>query len=73
LRQLRLFGPEPPRLPARTYIYIRSEDGKCVHCNAIGGFIGQEYEHDNVNWQPPTDWPYEVVDMRKERRGTIDN
>ncbi len=49
----------------RTYIYIRP-DGKCVHVNAGMGFFGQEYEHDNPNWQPPTDWPYEIIDYRKE-------
>lgn len=51
-------------LDMRTYIYIR-QDGRCVHCNACGGAIGQEYEHDNPNWQPPKDWPYEIKDMRK--------
>lgn len=49
----------------RTYIYLRP-DGKCVHCNAGYGFVGKEYEHDDHNWQPPKDWPYEVKDMRKE-------
>ena len=47
-----------------TYVYIR-EDGKCVHVNAYMGMEGQEYVHDNVNWQPPKDWPYKVVDLRK--------
>jgi len=47
----------------RTYIYIRP-DGVCVHLNAIGPFVGNEYEHDDLNWQPPEDWPYEVVDRR---------
>jgi hypothetical protein len=67
--QKRLIPEEPPtvRLQGRTYIYLR-EDGKAVHCNAIGGFIGDEYEHDDPNWQPPNDWPYEVVDYRQERR-----
>ena len=52
----------------RTYIYIRP-DGVCVHVNAIGGAIGQEYEHpDNPNWQPPENWPYEVKDKRGEKR-----
>ena len=50
-----------------TYIYIKPENGKCVHCNACGGAIGQEYEHDDPNWQPPTDWPYKVRDMRKDK------
>jgi len=49
----------------RTYIYFQ-EDGKCVHVNAGGGFIGQEYEHDDPNWQPSADWPYEIKDLRKE-------
>lgn len=49
-----------------TYIYIRPEDGKCVHSNACGGFIGKEYEHDDPDWQPPGDWPYKVKDLRKE-------
>ena len=47
-----------------TYIYIR-EDGKCVHLQACGPVIGKEYEHDDPSWQPPTNWPYEVVDIRK--------
>ena len=47
-----------------TYIYIR-QDGKCVHCNALGGFIGKEYEHDKPNWQPPKDWVYKIKDFRK--------
>ena len=51
----------------RTYIYIRPEDGKCVHVNAAGGFIGKEYEHDDLNWQTPADWPYEVIDQRKPK------
>ncbi len=73
--QIPLIAPEPPvvRVSARTYIYIRN-DGKCVHCNAIGGFIGSEYEHDDPHWQPTADWPYEIVDMRKnedeEKHGT---
>jgi len=50
-----------------TYIYIRQEDGKCVHSNACGGFIGTEYEHDDPNWQPPKDWPYKIRDMRKDK------
>ena len=49
----------------RTYIFIR-EDGKCVHQQACGAMMGQEYEHDDPNWQPPEDWPYEVTDLRKE-------
>ena len=51
-----------------TYIYIK--DGKCVHVNAAGGMVGSEYEHDDANWQPPADWPYEVVDLRKSDRRT---
>lgn len=51
-------------LTLRTYIYIRPEDGKCVHSNCCGALIGQEYEHGDLNWQPPKDWPYEVVDLR---------
>lgn len=59
--------PEPIRftIEMRTYIYLRP-DGKCVHANAGGGFIGQEYEHDDPAWQPPADWPYEIKDLRKE-------
>lgn len=49
-----------------TYICVRPEDGKCVHVNATMGYIGKEYEHDNPDWEPPEDWPYEVRDMRKE-------
>jgi hypothetical protein len=49
-----------------TYIYIRESDGKCVHVNAGMGAIGKEYEHDDLNWQPPKDWPYEIRDLRKE-------
>jgi hypothetical protein len=48
----------------RTYIYLR--DGKCVHFNAGYGFVGKEYEHDDPSWQPGPDWPYEVIDRRKE-------
>lgn len=58
---LKVIGREP-----RTYIYIR-EDGKCVHVNAVGPFVGEEYEHDDVNWNPPDDWPYEVHDMRSKQ------
>jgi hypothetical protein len=66
-KQLSLFPPEPVRITVSltTYIYIRP-DGKCVHVNAGGGFVGQEYEHDDPAWQPPADWPYEIFDMRKE-------
>jgi len=53
-------------LEMTTYIYIRPEDGKCIHSNACGGSIGQEYEHDDPNWQPPEDWPYKIRDLRKE-------
>ena len=56
---------EPPWITLRTYIYFNKE-GKCVHCQAGGGIIGQEYEHDDLNWQPTPDWPYEVIDLRKE-------
>ena len=51
-------------MDVRTYIYIR-KDGKCVHQQACGAIMGQEYEHDDTNWQPPKDWPYEVKDLRK--------
>jgi len=66
--QERLIPPERPRMiiKVRTYIYLR-EDGKTVHCNAAGGIIGAEYEHDDPDWQPPDDWPYEITDLRKER------
>lgn len=53
------------KLTLTTYIYLRP-DGKCVHCNAGYGFFGQEYEHDDPSWQPPADWPYKIVDYRKE-------
>ncbi len=53
-------------LTLTTYIYLRP-DGKCVHSNCGYGCIGQEYEHDNPNWQPPEDWPYEIRDMRKDK------
>lgn len=49
-----------------TYIYIRTEDGKCVHSNCGGGFIGKEYEHAELDWMPPYDWPYEIRDIRTE-------
>jgi len=49
-----------------TYIYIRPGNGKCVHSNCGGGFIGEEYEHDAPNWQPPKDRPYKIRDLRKE-------
>lgn len=64
--QPRLIPDPPPRfeITLRTYIYFR-QDGKLVHCNAGGGFIGDEYEHDDPDWQPPEDWPYEVRDFRK--------
>ncbi len=52
---------------ARTYIYLR-KDGKCVHCNCMGGFIGKEYEHDDPKWKPSKDWPYEIIDYRKTKR-----
>jgi len=50
-----------------TYIYIRPEDGKCVHQQACGAIFGQEYEHDDPNWQPPEDWPYKIRDLRKDK------
>ncbi len=66
-KQLSYLPSEPVRfvVEMRTYIYLRP-DGKCVHSNAGGGFVGQEYEHDDPNWQPPEDWPYEIRDLRKE-------
>jgi len=68
--QLSYLPPARPSYPisARTYIYFREEDGKLVHCNASSGFIGKEYEHDDPDWQPGADWPYEVVDWRKKER-----
>lgn len=67
-RQLEMFSREPElsrgALILRTYIYLW-KDGKCVHVNAGYGFVGREYEHDDPNWQPPEDWPYEVIDQRK--------
>ena len=51
-----------------TYIYIRPEDGKCVHSNCCGGAIGNEYEHDDLEWQPDMDWPYKIRDMRKDKK-----
>ena len=54
-------------MSVRTYIYIRPEDGKCVHQQACGAMFGEEYEHDDPNWQPPDDWPYEIKDLRKEQ------
>ncbi len=53
-------------LTLTTYIYYR-KDGKCVHVNAGYGTIGKEYEHDDSDWTPPTDWPYEIRDLRKEK------
>ncbi len=61
-----LKGNPKMALTLRTYIYIRESDGKCVHLNAGYGFFGQEYEHDDPAWQPPADWPYEIIDYRKE-------
>lgn len=51
----------------RTYIYIREKDGKCVHINAVGSFIGKEYEHDDLNWRPPKDWTHEIIDSREQQ------
>ncbi len=53
-------------LTLTTYIYYR-KDGKCVHVNACYGTIGKEYEHDDSDWTTPTDWPYEIRDLRKEK------
>lgn len=66
-KQLSYWPPQPARfvVEMRTYIYLRP-DGKCVHCNCGGGFIGGEYEHDDPNWQPSEDWPYEIRDLRKD-------
>jgi len=66
-KQLSYLPPEPNKFVVKmtTYIYLRP-DGKCVHSNAGGGFIGKEYEHDDPNWQPPDDWPYEIKDLRKK-------
>ena len=47
-----------------TYIYL-NDKGRCVHSNCGMGAIGKEYEHNDINWQPPTDWPYKVEDLRK--------
>lgn len=55
-------------LTLTTYIYIRPADGKCVHQQAYGAMFGVEYEHDDPNWQPPVDWPYEVKDLRKQNK-----
>lgn len=49
----------------RTYIYLK-DDG-CVHQQAAGTVFGKEYYHDDPTWQPPTDWPYEIIDLRKKR------
>lgn len=49
-----------------TYIYI-NQNGKCVHANACGPFIGKEYEHEDLAWQPPADWPYKIKDLRTKR------
>lgn len=54
-------------LRGATVIYIR-EDGKLVHRNIVGPFVGREYEHDNLDWQPPADWPYEIRDGRKDSK-----
>ena len=48
-----------------TYIFIR-EDGKCCHVNGGYGLIGREYEHDDPNWLPPEDWPYDIIDNRED-------
>ena len=73
--QLSYLPPEPVKFPVelRTYIYYRP-DGTLVHVNCGGGFIGDEYEHkDDPNWEPPSDWPYEIRDLRKEvKHGAID-
>ncbi|MDP2949226.1 MAG: hypothetical protein Q8P22_06785 [Chloroflexota bacterium] len=58
-------GQDVYEVSARTYIYIR-EDGHLMHVNAAGGFIGQEYEHED-GWEPPADWPYEIKDLRPGR------
>lgn len=47
-----------------TYIYLKPSGG-CVHINACGGAVGNEYEHDDPNWQPPSDWPYKIIDKRR--------
>jgi len=48
-----------------TYIYIRKKDNKCVHVNACGPIIGEEYEHDDKDWKPLDNWPYPIRDLRK--------
>ena len=55
-------------LTLTTYIYIRPKDKKCVHSNCGYGAIGLEYEHDDPNWEPPEDWPYEIKDLRKKEQ-----
>ena len=52
-------------IEVRTYIYSDKEGG-CVHINACGGVMGNEYKHVDPNWQPPNDWPYEIIDNRKD-------
>lgn len=64
--QLGIFPNVEPLPQPQTYVSVRP-DGKVVHCQAFLGHIGQEYEHDDPNWQPPPDWPYEVIDLRKRR------
>ncbi len=53
----------------RTYIYQKA-GGKCVHLQACGPAMGQEYEHDDPDWQPPSGWPYEIIDMRKDKEAS---
>jgi len=52
-----------------TYIYV-NEDGKLVHQNAAMGHFGREYVHEDESTLPlfQDDWPYEIVDMRREER-----
>jgi hypothetical protein len=53
------------KLTLTTYISYRPEGG-CSHQNAGYGFFGEDYNHDDPEWQPPADWPYEIRDLRKE-------
>ena len=61
-----VFGDKAIEVDMTTYIYIRPQDGKCVHSNAGGGAIGKEYEHDTTDWQAPADWPYRIKDLRQK-------
>lgn len=70
-RRIRMSGFRKPGMNAvavTTYIYV-NENGQLVHQNAVMGHFGTQYVHQDESTLPlcQEDWPYEIVDMRREK------